>query len=106
MKKHKILNIVAQELGYSIDDILSKGRKADVLYARYIAIAILREEGYTTKEIGSLFTAFSRNSISIHYVLVFNDLLSYNRKFKDMYLKAVRAVEDYDYEDKNDQKSA
>lgn len=106
MKRRNILKLIAQELGYSVEDILTKGKKTDVLYARYITIAILREEGYSTNEIASLFTEWSRNNISKHCVEVFNDLLSYNRKFKDLYLKAVKAVEDSDYEDENDQKSA
>lgn len=106
MKKRKILQLIAQELGYSVDDILTKGKKTNVLYARYITIAILREEGFGTNEIASLFTEWSRNNIANHCVEVFNNLLSYNRKFKDMYLMAVKAVEDSDYEDKNDQKSA
>lgn len=106
MRTETIINAVASSLGVSKDLILQKGKKAIQLYARYITIAILREEGYNTNEIATIFSNYTRNCIANHCVEVFDELISYNRKFKDMYLMAVKAVEDLDYESENDSDAA
>lgn len=106
MEAVKLLSIISEALGVSTEKILKHGKVKKQLYARYIAVAILREEGYSDQELRDLFSNFSRNMISNHCPEVFENLINYNREFKDMYLTAVRAVEDQDYEDENDTPAA
>ncbi|WP_149913519.1 helix-turn-helix domain-containing protein [Sphingobacterium cavernae] len=106
MKTNLIISTVSEALNISVDTILNKGRKTDQLYARYITIAILREEGYSTNEIAILFNNYTRNCIANHCTDVFKELIAYNRVFKDMYLQAVKAVEDLDYESENESPAA
>lgn len=103
---NKIVTIVAEALGTTTTMITSKGQKTDQLYVRYITIAILREEGYSIDQITEIFTLFARNTIANHCVEVFDDLLRYNKKFKEMYLKAVKAVEEMKNESENDTSAA
>jgi chromosomal replication initiation ATPase DnaA len=106
MKSNLILNTVSQALNIGVDTILSKGRKTEQLYARYISIAILREEGYSTNEITEIFNNYTRNCIANHCADIFKELIAYNRTFKDMYLKAVKAIEELDYESENESPAA
>lgn len=106
MNEQQIIDKVAEVLGFSSDEILIKGRKTDVLYVRYIIIAILKEEGFSVSQIAEVFTQWTRNNIANHCLEVFDSLLNYNRKFKDMYLKAAKAVEDMQDENENEKKSA
>lgn len=102
MDSNKIILVVAQILAIPIEELLNRGKRKEQLYARYIAMAILREEGYSANDIAKIFTNWTRNCIANHCKDVFNDLIQYNREFKDMYLLAVKAVEDIEYESKND----
>lgn len=94
-----IVNIAAEAMGVSLSEVMEKQKKKTALYARYIIMGILREEGYNTNEIAELFKDWTRNSIANHCVKVFDELLSYNRQFKDMYLSAVKAVEEQQNDD-------
>ncbi|HCU45430.1 MAG TPA: hypothetical protein DF610_11735 [Sphingobacterium sp.] len=106
MTKQQIIAKVAEVLGFSVDELLTKGRKTDVVYARYITMSILRVEGFSDNDIADVFTQWTLNNIANHCREVFDSLISYNRKFKDMYLKAAKAVEDLDDEIQNEKKSA
>jgi chromosomal replication initiation ATPase DnaA len=106
MEGQIILHTIAKALGYTVEEISSKGKKTSVLFARYIAIAILKEEGLKSDQIALLFSNFTRNVIANHCKEVFNDLINYNRTFKDMYLLAVKAVEDLEYESENESPAA
>lgn len=106
MDKMKIVELVSNSLGFTKERVLSKGQTKHLIYTRYIVVAILREEGYSNGNIKELFSKFSRNSIANHFKEVFNGLLEFNKEFKEMYLKAVKAVEDYEYESENDTSAA
>ncbi|WP_437918416.1 hypothetical protein [Sphingobacterium sp. LRF_L2] len=101
----RIIAIVAAALGYGVAELTIKGQSKQLLYARYITIAVLKEEGYETGEISHLF-GYSENHTRHHCAKAFNDLLDYNKEFKNMYLKAVKAVEDNEYEGKANAYSA
>lgn len=106
MTKLKIINTVSRALGFTVEEITTDCRKSLMLYTRYITIQILKEEGYSPEDIATVFTSYVAGSIKNHCSSVFDELIRYNRKFKDMYLLAAKAVEDQDNEIENDKKSA
>jgi len=106
MNKLKIISTVAGSLGFTVEEITTDCRKSLMLYTRYIAIQILKEEGYSPEDIATVFTSYVLGSIKNHCQTVFDELVGYNQKFKAMYLLAAKAVEDQDNEIENDKKSA
>ncbi|WP_336834049.1 hypothetical protein [Sphingobacterium siyangense] len=106
MNKLEIINTVAKSLGFTVEEITTDCRKSLMLYTRYIAIQVLKEEGYSPEDIATVFTSYVVGSIKNHCQTVFDELIRYNQKFKGMYLKAAKAVEDMDDENQNEKKSA
>lgn len=104
--KNVIVATVAEALGLSVKEVTTDCRKGGQLYARYIAIQILKEEGFSLTDISETFTHYVMHSIKHHCATVFDELVSYNQKFKNMYLLAVKAVEELENEIENNQKSA
>ena len=104
--KYKIARTIAQILGFEYDYFLHGRKTEEVYFARYITVGILKEEGFASLEIMKVFVGRSRGYIDGHAFESFNTLLSNNKKFKNMYLKAVQAVEELDHESENDTQSA
>lgn len=102
----ELIKLVSESLGLTSDRVLGRGQTKHLLYSRYIVVAVLREEGHSTNEIADLFILYNRNTIANHFKTAFDDLLSYNKEFKCMYLKAVKAVEDFENESKNESPAA
>lgn len=50
----RVMRIVTELAEVSAKDILGKSREADVVDARWMVICLMREKGYTTKQIAPL----------------------------------------------------
>lgn len=50
----KVMKVVTELMGVSEQDVLGKSREYEVVDARWIAIYLMRERGYTTKQIATL----------------------------------------------------
>lgn len=46
------IDAIAQEHGYTVEDILGKSRLKRLVYVRRLCVLMLREKGYSTTEIG------------------------------------------------------
>jgi hypothetical protein len=46
------IDVIAQQYGYTVEDILGKSRLKRVVAVRHLCILMLREKGYSTTEIG------------------------------------------------------
>ena len=53
-KIHVAIDVIAQEHGYSVEDILGKSRLKHLVAVRRLCIVMLRKRGYSTTEIGRL----------------------------------------------------
>lgn len=53
-KIHAAIDVVAQEHGYTVHDIIGKSRFKHLVAVRLLCILMLRERGYSTTEIGRL----------------------------------------------------
>lgn len=53
-KNHLLIDAIAQEHGYTVDDIIGKLRFKRVVAVRRLCILALREKGYSTTEIGRI----------------------------------------------------
>lgn len=106
MDKYKIVLTIAKLFNMEYDTLLHGKYPEQVYFARYIAVMILREERLPTQEIMKVFTNKSRGYFDGHCMRCFRDLIAHNRVFKDMYLRAVKAIEDLEDESKNDTDAA
>jgi chromosomal replication initiation ATPase DnaA len=50
----KVMRVVAELMEVSESDILGKSREYEVVDARWMVIFLMREKGYTTKQVASL----------------------------------------------------
>jgi len=46
------IDTIAQEHGYTVEDILGKSRTKHLVHVRRLCVLMLREKGYSTTEIG------------------------------------------------------
>lgn len=72
----KVVKVVAELMEVSERDILGKSRESDVVDARWMVIALMREKGYSTKQIAPL---LSRPIRTINHALsAFEDRVKYS----------------------------
>jgi hypothetical protein len=89
MNKEEIINIVSKVTGISYEG-MKLSRPVSVLFAKYAAIIMMHEEGYSAIEIGE---ALKTHRTNIHSAIrVINDLLETNRTFKNTYLACIAKV--------------
>lgn len=65
-KNHLLIDAIAQEHGYTVDDIIGKLRFKRVVAVRRLCILALREKGYSTTEIGRI---MNRDHNTIYHAL-------------------------------------
>lgn len=53
-KIHAAMDVIAQEHGYTVEDILGKSRLKHLVAVRRLCVLMLHERGYSTNEIGRL----------------------------------------------------
>lgn len=94
----RTMRAIALGLGCTYAKLTARSQDQATLLYRYIAVQILKEEGYKTYEIIEEFP-YSNHAIVTRFRNCFDDLIAHNRTFKTMYLKAVKAVEDQDNDD-------
>jgi hypothetical protein len=67
-----------------------EGKSTEVLFARYVAIIMMHEEGIPHAEIARIFKMHRTN---IYYAIkTIDNLLGYNRPFKNMYLACIKRL--------------
>lgn len=86
----RIVFIVCEEMGVSVENIFSKTRKREIAMARQIAMYIAKEETmYSLKAIGRFFQR--HHSTVIHAIDTVLDLAFTNKKYNDK-LNRVRGI--------------
>ena len=48
------INAIAQEYGYTVDDVLGYSKPKELVKIRRLCVVMLREKGYSTTEIGRI----------------------------------------------------
>lgn len=80
--KDDILEIVSQETGISVSDILSRLRDREIINARFIACAVLKKNfGYTLTNIGKFLGNRDHTSIR-HAIIQFNNRVLTEESFR------------------------
>jgi chromosomal replication initiation ATPase DnaA len=64
----KVLEVVTDLTEVESNDIVGKNRAVEVIDARWLAIKLMRDKGYSTRQIASL---FNRSTRSITHALLF-----------------------------------
>lgn len=79
----ELLEIISKETGVSIQDILRRSRKKEIINARFIYCSILRTHfGYTLERIGE--TLDSRDHTSIRHALIqYKNRVTTEESFRD-----------------------
>lgn len=79
-----ILTVISKNCGVSVEDILSKVRKKEVVDARHYFFTIMRKHlGHTTTSVGR-FTDRDHTTV-IHGIRTFNDRYSSEENYKNVY---------------------
>lgn len=80
--KEDLLEIISQETGITISDIMSRSREREIINARFIYCAILKKNfGYTLTSIGKLLDYRDHTSIR-HAILQFNNRILTEESFR------------------------
>ena len=72
----KVLGVVSELLEVNEEDVLGKSRVAEVVDARWMVICLMREKGYSTKQI-ALMVHHPERTVN-HALNVFNDRVKYS----------------------------
>lgn len=94
MKPVQIMEMVAEVCGVTVADMQGASRLPDILFAKYITVMILTEDQAADSEIIALFPKHNRIGILYHCRDTFNDLILYNRLFKNWYLECIKRLGD------------
>jgi hypothetical protein len=89
MIKEDIITLVQTLTGIELAG-MKRSKPETALFARYVAIVIMIEEGYSKPEVAACFEV---DRTSVYYALKsVDDLLVYNKKFKKMYLACIKRI--------------
>lgn len=100
-----LIDIITHATGYSLYSLELIENKQVRLAVKAVFIAIIKEEGYRNRHIIDCVDGW--NHQNINYALkLFDAFIVTDKLTKELYLKAVKAVEDWDYESKNDAPAA
>lgn len=88
----EIMAMVAKTCGVTTEQMLLRGKQDEIVFARYITIMLLMEEGYKNKDILALFPAHSKITILYNSKYSFNDLISYHIQFRRLYQRCLRKL--------------
>tara|TARA_R110000803_G_scaffold21548_3_gene54235 strand:- start:4459 stop:4791 length:333 start_codon:yes stop_codon:yes gene_type:complete len=79
-----------QRLGVEWDEVKSKSRKRRIVDARRLCCSHLRAKGWTFERIAEA-VGYTNHATAIHHVNVVQELIDYDKNFKDKYLKFMHA---------------
>ena len=92
ISKETIMEIVAQECGVSVGDIVGRSRKREKVDARHIFCAILKEHfGYKLEKIGQLVDGRDHTTI-IHAVTMYKERLKNEDLYKEKVLRIFNVI--------------
>lgn len=94
MRPAQIMEMVAEVCGVTIADMQGASRLSDILFAKYITVMILTEDQTDDSEIVALFPKHNRIGTLYHCRDAFNDLILYDRLFKNWYLECIKTLDD------------
>lgn len=85
-----VLDLVAEELEVTKEQILSKSRKAEIVDARHMAARLLHYRNVYPSRIATIFGVSTR---SIHYVITsFDARIQTNRALRNSYIKLAKTL--------------
>ena len=86
----QVLDLVAEELEVTKEQILSKSRKAEIVDARHMAARLLHYRNVYPSRIATIFGVSPRN---IHYVITsFDARIQTNRSLRNSYAKLAKSL--------------
>ncbi len=92
ISKETIMEIVAQECGVTIEDIINRSRKREKVDARHIFCAILKEHfGYKLEKIGQIVDGRDHTTI-IHAVTTYKDRFKNEDAYKEKVLRIFNLI--------------
>lgn len=95
---NEIIEVLASAWDCSVRACNPTSRRGNGLYKRFVLVQILCEEGFTDAEVQAQLPNLTRRNL-LYSRRVFAELLGTNSEIKTLYLTAVKALENLDYDD-------
>lgn len=92
MTPAEILAMVSEACGVSVQEIQSRRKRDEVVFARYITVMLLKEEGFCNKDMLQLFPLHDRTTILYNSVDAFNELIDYHPHFRALYKRSLKLL--------------
>lgn len=90
MKPAEIMDLVAEVCGVTTEQMQGRNRSEKAVFAKYITVMMLIEERTSNKQIIALFPNHHRTTTINNSKISFEELITYDKKFKALYLEAIR----------------